>query len=111
MKTAAPVALLPFLLIMTDPFPSDPNSTNGAKASRSGNNGHHSDRDKLPQAPSSQPLPSERLPHQTRQDIRKAFYMLLAAGLILGALTAGGVVWLMNRLDLIGVPPQQEQQL
>ena len=53
----------------------------------------------------------ERLPRQTRQDIRKAFYILLAVGLVLGAITAGGVVWIMNRLDLIGVPEQQEQQL
>jgi hypothetical protein len=56
-------------------------------------------------------LPSEQLPQQTRHDIRKAFYILLAVGLVLGAITAGGVVWLMNRLDLIGVPEQQEQQL
>ena len=66
---------------------------------------------KLPQPPETTSLPSERLPRQTRQDIRKAFYILLAVGLVLGAITAGGVVWIMNRLDLIGVPEQQEQQL
>jgi hypothetical protein len=96
---------------MTDPFPSDPNSTNGAKASRSNSNGHQEQSGKLPQEPEPKPLPSEQLPQQTRHDIRKAFYILLAVGLVLGAITAGGVVWLMNRLDLIGVPEQQEQQL
>ena len=97
---------------MTDPFPSEPNSSNGAKASRPDSNGHQDPVAKLPQDPAAQPsLPSEQLPQKTRQDIRKAFYILLAVGLILGGLTAGGVVWLMDRLDLIGVPPQQEQDL
>jgi hypothetical protein len=96
---------------MTDPFPSDPNPTNGAKASSDNSNGHHAPSEKLPQPPDTPSLPSERLPQHTRQDIRKAFYILLAVGLVLGAITAGGVVWLMNRLDLIGVPEQQEQQL
>lgn len=96
---------------MTDPFPSDPNSSNGAKASQPNNNGHQDPAAKLPQPAASDPLPSEQLPHKTRHDIRKAFFILLTVGLILGALTAGGVVWVMNRLDLIGVPPQQEQEL
>ena len=94
---------------MSDPFPSEPNSTNGSKASRSDHNGHLNQSGKLSQEPTSQPSLTEQVPGKTRQDIRKAFYILLAAGLILGAITAGGVVWLMNRLDLVGVPEQQEQ--
>jgi hypothetical protein len=111
MDKITPVDLAALAIPMTDPFPPDPNSTNGSKASRPDSNGHQGQSAKLPQEPEPQSLPSERLPQETRQDIRKAFYILLTVGLILGALTAGGVVWLMNRLDLIGVPDQQEQQL
>jgi len=96
---------------MTNPFPSDPNSSNGAKASRPDSNGHQDPGSKLPQPPDAESVPTEQLPQHTQQDIRKAFYILLAVGLVLGAVTAGGVVWLMNRLDLIGVPASQEQQL
>jgi len=111
MNRTNPDALASHPKPMTDPFPSDPNSTNGAKASRDNSNGHHDPAQKLPQPPETTSLPAERVPQKTRQDIRKAFYILLAVGLVLGAITAGGVVWIMNRLDLIGVPEQQEQQL
>jgi hypothetical protein len=42
--------------------------------------------------------------------MRRIFLILLATGLVLGVLTATGVVWVMNRLDLIGVPTPQEPQ-
>jgi len=95
---------------MSDPFPSDPNSTNGSKASRPDQNGHHQLEGKLPQNPSGRSSPADNLPRETRRDILKTFYILLTLGLVLAAITAGGVVWLMHRLDLIGVPDQQQEQ-
>lgn len=94
---------------MPDPFSPEPNSSNGSNASRPDHNGHLGQSGKLPQESLSQPSSTEPKSAQPRQDIRKAFYILLAVGLILGAVTAGGVVWLMNHLDLVGVPEQQEQ--
>jgi hypothetical protein len=96
---------------MSDPFPPEPNSTNGSSASRPDHNGHRDQAGKLPQQPVPPSASPEPVPHKTRQDIRRAFYILLAVGLILGAITAGGVVWLMSHLDLVGVPAQQEQPL
>jgi hypothetical protein len=94
---------------MTDPFPNDSGSTNGANARDHSINGHEEIQAKLPQNRPSQALPAEEVHPQTRRDIRRTFLILLATGLVIGVLTAAGVIWVMNRLDLIGVPEQQEQ--
>jgi hypothetical protein len=44
-----------------------------------------------------------------RHQLKKLFLGLLAIGLVVGILTATGVVWLLNRFDLVGVPDAQEQ--
>ncbi|NJL50052.1 MAG: hypothetical protein HC929_24975 [Leptolyngbyaceae cyanobacterium SM2_5_2] len=64
---------------------------------------------KLPRPPSASPDPVETVPSAVRRDINRAFFILLGIGLLIGVLTAVGVVWLMERLNLIGVPEQVEQ--
>ncbi|MGF1570152.1 MAG: hypothetical protein ACFCVD_19125 [Nodosilinea sp.] len=93
---------------MADPFSDDPNSSNGSKASNQGHNGHGDLEAKLPKAPESRGLTPPLVNPQTRQDMRRAFLILLAVGLLIGALTASGVVWVMHRFDLIGVPERQQ---
>jgi hypothetical protein len=94
---------------MPDPFPSDPNSTNGSRSSHPDSNGHSDQAAKLPQDPVPQPQPTDQLSQGAQRDIRRVFLILLAIGLVLGVITAGGVAMLMNRLDLIGVPAQPDQ--
>ena len=53
--------------------------------------------------------PAEPSP-QTRQAMRRTFLTLLAVGLVIGGLTATGVVKLMDSLGLIGVPEQPDRQ-
>jgi uncharacterized membrane protein len=52
--------------------------------------------------------PEEKISPETRRAIRRAFLTLLAMGLLIGSLTALGVVTLMHRFNLIGVPEQQQ---
>lgn len=64
--------------------------------------------DRLPQDPQS-PAPrpvTDTLSPGMKRDIRRAFLILLGAGLIIGAITAAGVVLVMNHFNLIGVPEQ-----
>jgi len=65
---------------------------------------------KLPQPPSPTSTSAEPVTSAVRRDIRRAFFILLGSGLLLGALTATGVVWVMDRLNLIGVPEQPQQR-
>ncbi|HZG39678.1 MAG TPA: hypothetical protein VEZ50_13430 [Nodosilinea sp.] len=53
--------------------------------------------------------PAEPSP-QTRRAMRRTFLTLLAVGLVIGGLTATGVVKLMDSLGLIGVPEQPDRQ-
>lgn len=53
--------------------------------------------------------PQEPPSSQTRRAIRRTFLTLLAVGLLIGGVTALGVVKLMDYLNLIGVPDQPEQ--
>jgi hypothetical protein len=91
---------------MTDPFSSDRNSTNGAKAPHPPR-AEESDllAAKLPQLPPT-PTAYETLSPGVRRDVRRAFLILLCSGLLIGVLTATGVVWVMHQFDLIGVPEQ-----
>jgi hypothetical protein len=41
-----------------------------------------------------------------KRDIRRAFLILLGTGLIIGLVTATGIVLVMNHFNLIGVPEQ-----
>jgi hypothetical protein len=94
---------------MADPFSHDTDSTNGAKAPSSGTNGQGDLSVKLPRSPGAEPTPPEVVSPGVRRDVRRAFLILLGSGLLIGLLTATGVVWVMHRLDLIGVPDPQEQ--
>jgi hypothetical protein len=58
---------------------------------------------KPPQKP-----PQEQISPETRRDIRRAFLTLLAVGLVIGALTAAGLVTLMDHFNLFGVPEQRQ---
>ncbi len=51
--------------------------------------------------------PEDQLAPATRRAIRRTFLTLLAVGMLLGGVTALGVVTIMHRLDLIGVSEQQ----
>jgi hypothetical protein len=51
--------------------------------------------------------PEEQLPPESRRAIRRAFLALLATGLLIGGITAFGIVQLMDHFNLIGVPEQQ----
>ena len=51
--------------------------------------------------------PQEKLSPETRRAIRRAFLVLLGTGLVIGGITAFGIVQLMDHFDLIGVPEQQ----
>jgi LPS O-antigen subunit length determinant protein (WzzB/FepE family) len=52
--------------------------------------------------------PQEPISPQTRRSIRRIFLTLLAVGVIIGGVTAVGVVKLMGHFNLIGVPEQPE---
>lgn len=95
---------------MANPPPQDPNSANGSKSPSHNQNGHGDSGAKLPKAPKAQPNGPAPVSPQTRRDMRRAFLILLTSGLVIGAITAAGVVLFMHRLNLIGVPEQQEQQ-
>jgi hypothetical protein len=95
---------------MTDPFPNDFDTTNGSQTNNYETNGHADIQAKLPQTRPQQEYPTEQLHPETQRDMRRIFLILLVTGLVLGVLTATGVVWVMNRLDLIGVPTPQEPQ-
>jgi hypothetical protein len=63
--------------------------------------------DRLPQPPQSPPPPAtETLSPGMKRDIRRAFLILLGTGLVIGLLTATGIVLVMNHFNLIGVPEQ-----
>lgn len=64
--------------------------------------------DKLPQTPLPDARPIETISPGVQRDARRAFLILMATGLLIGALTATGVVWVMNQFNLIGVPAQQD---
>lgn len=67
--------------------------------------------EKLPQHPRTPPLsemPGEMLSPGMKRDIRRAFLILLGVGLAIGIITAAGVVWVMDALDLMGVPAQTD---
>jgi hypothetical protein len=91
---------------MTDPFASDSDSTNGAKAPHPPRTEESDLAAKLPQGPTHPPTAYETLSPGVRRDVRRAFLILLCSGLLIGALTATGVVWVMHQFDLIGVPEQ-----
>ncbi len=46
---------------------------------------------------------------QTRRSMRKAFLILITVGVVIGGLTAAGVVKVMNHFNLIGVPEQPQR--
>jgi hypothetical protein len=52
--------------------------------------------------------PQEPISPQTRRSIRRIFLTLLAVGIVIGGVTAVGVVKLMDYFNLIGVPEQPE---
>lgn len=54
--------------------------------------------------------PQESISPETRRAIRRTFLTLLGTGVLVGAVTALGVVAVMDRLNLIGVPDQQLQK-
>lgn len=99
---------------MTDPIQSDSHPTNGRRPTNEAKLPHPLGSEeadlaaKLPQAPP--PRPIETLSPGMRRDARRAFLILLTTGLILGAVTATGVVWVMNQLNLIGVPAQPDSE-
>lgn len=89
---------------MTDPsrFPDSTHSTNGSSPPNP-----NPLADRLPKDPDPQEShPPEVLSPGVKRDIRRAFLILLGTGLIIGALTATGVVLVMNHFNLIGVPEQ-----
>ncbi len=53
--------------------------------------------------------PKEQIPPETRRAIRRTFLVLLATGLLIGGITAFGIVKVMNHFNLIGVPEQQQR--
>ncbi len=53
--------------------------------------------------------PQDQVSPETRRAIRRAFWVLLATGLLIGGITAFGIVRLMNHFNLIGVPEQPQR--
>ena len=68
-------------------------------------NNHHSDIDSIDDVQHREPHP------ETIKVLRRSFIFLVIIGLVLGAIVATGVIYLMNRFDLTGQPspPQIEQ--
>lgn len=87
---------------MTDPRLPQPNDGDSINGSTPPISQSHADR--LP--PSSQPPVTETLSPGMKRDIRRAFLILLGTGLIIGLVTATGIVLVMNHFNLIGVPEQ-----
>ncbi len=100
---------------MSESFPDQPGEANhvndSAREASPGENLDISDElaAKLPRPPAPKPDQVEAVSPAVRRDINRAFFILLGSGLLIGALTAVGVVWLMDRLNLIGVPEQTDQ--
>jgi hypothetical protein len=87
---------------MTDPslFPDADDATHGSRPPTPL-------ADRLPKGPENPERPSTEAPSPgMKRDLRRAFLILLGTGLIIGALTATGVVWVMHHFNLIGVPEQ-----
>ncbi len=61
-----------------------------------------------PTVPAPPPTLEETLSPGMKRDIRRAFLILLGIGLAIGMITAAGVVWVMDSLNLIGTPEQAD---
>ncbi|MFH7241376.1 MAG: hypothetical protein ACHWZW_00860 [Spirulina sp.] len=90
---------------MTDPRL--PQSNDGDSSNGSTPPMPRSHADRLPQPPPAPQAPiTETLSPGMKRDIRRAFLILLGTGLVIGLLTATGIVLVMNHFNLIGVPEQ-----
>ena len=86
------------------PFSPDPShSTNGDPPPDPSSLAH-----RLPKTPNhpEPTYPTDTLSPGVKRDVRRAFLILLGTGLIIGAITATGIVLVMNHFNLIGVPEQ-----
>ncbi|EAW39056.1 hypothetical protein [Lyngbya sp. PCC 8106] len=81
---------------------SNPDSENGHRSDDSLNtlNNHHPDLDSIDDVQNREPHP------ETIKVLRRSFLFLIVLGLLLGAIVATGVIYLMNRFDLTGQPSQ-----
>jgi hypothetical protein len=81
---------------------SNPDSENGHHSGDALNtpNNNHPDIDSIDDVQHQEPHP------ETIKVLRRSFLFLVVLGLLLGAIVATGVIYLMNRFDLTGQPPE-----
>ncbi|MDY7024326.1 MAG: hypothetical protein SWJ54_23765 [Cyanobacteriota bacterium] len=77
-------------------------SENGHRSGNSLNalNNHHSDPNSIEDVEFREPNP------ETIRILQKSFIFLIIVGLLVGVIVAAGVIYILNRFDITGQPPQ-----
>ncbi|MEB3279387.1 MAG: hypothetical protein VKK42_10765 [Lyngbya sp.] len=80
----------------------NPDSDNGHRSGDSLNtlNNHHPDVESIEDVQLREPHP------ETIKIIRRSFIFLVVIGLVLGAIVATGIIYILNRFDITGQPPK-----
>ncbi|WP_413162895.1 hypothetical protein ACL6C3_27345 [Capilliphycus salinus ALCB114379] len=63
-------------------------------------NNHHPNSDSIDDVEVREPHP------ETIKVLRRSFIFLVVIGLVLGALVATGIIYILNRFDVTGQPPE-----
>ncbi len=63
-------------------------------------NNHHPDVESIEDVQLREPHP------ETLKVIRRSFIFLIVVGLLVGAIVATGIIYILNRFDITGQPPQ-----